>query len=71
MAKVTQWSIYINFSDYDLFIELLEQHGCDKPMSIGVGPIGTLFHWVVCYPTYEAKMIAKLRFNIIETSAVD
>ena len=57
-----RWELYLNRADFEDFTEFMEFEG--------FGGFTSSFYrdmvWVVCYPSDEVKMIARLRYNLEE-----
>jgi len=58
-----RWELYLPLNDFEPFTDLMEEHNC--------GGFTSQFQrdgyvWIICYPPEEAKLLARLRFDIKE-----
>lgn len=56
------WEILITRDEFDRFSALMGEHGFGGFTASTMGDA----YWIFCYPSDDVKIMAKLRFNIIE-----
>lgn len=57
-----QWELFLPREEFVEFTKLMDDHGCGGfTASMRNGS-----HWIICYPTDEAKLLARLKFHIEE-----
>jgi len=56
------WEILLSRDDLNDFTDLMNSHGFGGFTSSVMGN----GYWIFCYPSDDVKIMAKLRFNIVE-----
>jgi hypothetical protein len=58
-----RWEIHLDIENFDAFCKLMDDNGFG---GFTASKASNGAWWIICYPSQDIKLMAKLRFRIVE-----